>query len=303
MNQILYTEEAKRRGKGPVDIRKVVIFFVIAIILFAIILIGQGSYAMYKQNEEKKKNETIPTINITKVEDEKQAKITINHDKAIANVIYKINDEDEKQLQVDGTNIIDKNIDLSVGTNYIEVTAIDINGKQQTSQTTIEVEEDLNIELSVIGNNIKIIASDTKEGMSYLTYKWNNEEGVRVDLQEDPYKIEVETQIPVGQNTLQINAVNKENIVKTKEQPVKGIKKPEVTAYQEGEYIVITVKDEEGIETIEHDLNGELLQTIEGGSQKELTYMQQIITGDNYVTVTVKSISGAETVFYGVCKN
>ena len=303
MNQILYTEEAKRRGKGPVDIRKVVIFFVIAIILFAIILIGQGSYAMYKQNEEKKKNETIPTINITKVEDEKQAKITINHDKAIANVIYKINDEDEKQLQVDGTNIIDKNIDLSVGTNYIEVTAIDINGKQQTSQTTIEVEEDLNIELSVIGNNIKIIASDTKEGMSYLTYKWNNEEEVRVDLQEDPYKIEVETQIPVGQNTLQINAVNKENIVKTKEQPVKGIKKPEVTAYQEGEYIVITVKDEEGIETIEHDLNGELLQTIEGGSQKELTYMQQIITGDNYVTVTVKSISGAETVFYGVCKN
>ncbi len=303
MNQILYTEEAKRRGKGPVDIRKVVIFFVIAIILFAIILIGQGSYAMYKQNEEKKKNETIPTIDITKVEDEKQAKITINHDKAIANVIYKINDEDEKQLQVDGTNIIDKNIDLSVGTNYIEVTAIDINGKQQTSQTTIEVEEDLNIELSVIGNNIKIIASDTKEGMSYLTYKWNNEEEVRVDLQEDPYKIEVETQIPVGQNTLQINAVNKENIVKTKEQPVKGIKKPEVTAYQEGEYIVITVKDEEGIETIEHDLNGELLQTIEGGSQKELTYMQQIITGDNYVTVTVKSISGAETVFYGVCKN
>ena len=303
MNQILYTEETKRRGKGPVDIRKVVIFFVIAIILFAIILIGQGSYAMYKQNEEKKKNETIPTINITKVEDEKQAKITINHDKAIANVIYKINDEDEKQLQVDGTNIIDKNIDLSVGTNYIEVTAIDINGKQQTSQTTIEVEEDLNIELSVIGNNIKIIASDTKEGMSYLTYKWNNEEEVRVDLQEDPYKIEVETQIPVGQNTLQINAVNKENIVKTKEQPVKGIKKPEVTAYQEGEYIVITVKDEEGIETIEHNLNGELLQTIEGGSQKELTYMQQIITGDNYVTVTVKSISGAETVFYGVCKN
>ena len=303
MNQILYTEETKRRGKGPVDIRKVVIFFVIAIILFAIILIGQGSYAMYKQNEEKKKNETIPTINITKVEDEKQAKITINHDKAIANVIYKINDEDEKQLQIDGTNIIDKNIDLSVGTNYIEVTAIDINGKQQTSQTTIEVEEDLNIELSVIGNNIKIIASDTKEGMSYLTYKWNNEEEVRVDLQEDPYKIEVETQIPVGQNTLQINAVNKENIVKTKEQPVKGIKKPEVTAYQEGEYIVITVKDEEGIETIEHNLNGELLQTIEGGSQKELTYMQQIITGDNYVTVTVKSISGAETVFYGVCKN
>ena len=303
MNQILYTETTKKRTKGPIEIKKIVLFFAISIILFGTILLGQGAYAMYKQKQEDKKNLTVPTIQIDKQEDNK-AKITVTHDKVISQLIYAINDGEEQILEGNGTNTIETEIDLSVGKNQIVAKAIDINGKETVQETSFEVEADLNIELSVVGNKIKITAKDVQEGMNYITYKWNNDEETRVDVNEEtPYSIEIETEIPVGLNTLTINAVNKNNVIRTKEQEVKGIRKPEITAYQEGEYIVITVTDEEGIETILHNLNGEDLQTIQGENQKEIVYKQQIVQGDNYVTVTVKSISGAETVFYGICKN
>ena len=51
MNQILFTESStekntKKRNKGPADIKKVTIFFVVAIIIFAIVLIGQGVFSL-----------------------------------------------------------------------------------------------------------------------------------------------------------------------------------------------------------------------------------------------------------------
>lgn len=302
MNQILYTEPSKKT-KGPVEIKKIVLFFSIAIIIFGIILLGQGSYAIYKQKEESKINNTIPNIQIDR--QETKAKISVTHNKAIAELVYTLNNGEEKTIPGNGNTTIEKEVELSVGNNVLSVKAIDINGKEASTQVNFEVETDLKIELAVIGNKIKITASDTQEGMNYLTYKWNNDEETRVDINaENQATIEVEADIPVGLNTLIINAVNKNNVVKTKEQEVKGVKKPEISAYQEDDYIVITVKDEEGIQTIEHNLNnGEVQQTIDGGSQKEIIYKQQMVGGDNYIIVTVKSVSGAETVFYGLCKN
>ena len=303
MNQILYTENSKsKKVKGPVEIKKVVLFFSIAIILFGIVLLGQGSYAMYKQNEEKKINETIPTIQIE--QKEKQAVIKVSHDKEIVQMTYQINEEQEKVIPGNGRTSLEQTIDLSVGSNDILITVIDINGKETSEQVNLEVETDLSIELAVVGNKIKITASDTQEGMNYLTYKWNNDEETRVEMtEESPNKIEVEADIPVGYNTLTINAVNQKNIIRTKEQEVRGVKKPEISAVQEDEYIVITVTDEEGLQSIEHNLNGEVLQTIDAGGQTELVYRQQLVEGDNYITVTATSTSGAETVFYGLCKN
>lgn len=46
MNQILYVGENK--GNGPIAIKSIVKFFAIVIIAFGIILIGKGSYAIYK---------------------------------------------------------------------------------------------------------------------------------------------------------------------------------------------------------------------------------------------------------------
>lgn len=303
MNQILYTENSKsKKVKGPVEIKKIVLFFSIAIILFGVILLGQGSYAMYKQIEENKVNSTVPDIQIE--QQDKEAIITVTHDKAIAQLIYVLNSGQEVIIPGNGQMQMSQTVSLSVGSNVLSVKVVDINGQEVSNEVNLEVETDLTIELAVVGNKIKITATDTQEGMSYLTYGWNNEEETRVEVtEESPYKIEVEADIPVGYNTLTINAVNQKNVIKTKEQEVRGVKKPEISAVQEEEYIVITVTDEEGLDSIEHNLNGEVLQTIDAGGQKELVYKQQMVEGDNYVTVTATSSSGAKTVFYGLCKN
>ena len=98
--------------------------------------------------------------------------------------------------------------------------------------------------------------------------------------------------------------INKNNIVRTKEQEIKGVNKPVISAVQDGDSIVITIKDDEGIDKIEHNLNdGVVDQEIPGEGLKEITYSQIMVEGDNYITITAISRSGAKTVFYGLCKN
>ena len=46
MNQILYVGDNK--NNGPVAVKSVIKFFAIVIIIFGIILIGEGTYSMYK---------------------------------------------------------------------------------------------------------------------------------------------------------------------------------------------------------------------------------------------------------------
>ena len=59
MNQILYVGENK--GNGPIAIKSIVKFFAIVIIAFGIILIGKGSYAIYK-NIEINSGDNIPVV-------------------------------------------------------------------------------------------------------------------------------------------------------------------------------------------------------------------------------------------------
>lgn len=306
MNQILFTEPQKGKNRGnkePADIKKVTIFFVIVIIIFAVLLIGIGIYQLQQNNEQIKYAEAVPEINVSQEED--LAKISVTHNKTVSKLIYTINNGVEKTVSGNGTSTLNAEVELETGDNLLTIRAIDVTGKESTTTHNYKVETDLKIELAVIGNNIKITATDYKEKMQYITYKWNNEEEKRVDAEgENQDKIEIEETIPVGLNTLTINAVNNNNIVRTKEQEIKGVNKPVITAVQDGDSIVITVTDDEGIETIEHNLNNGLVsQTIPGQGLKEINYSQIMVEGDNYVTITVTSISGAKTVFYGLCKN
>ena len=63
MNQILYIGENK--GNGPIAIKSIVKFFAIVIIVFGIILIGKGSYAIYKNIEKEKVNEALKDLTST----------------------------------------------------------------------------------------------------------------------------------------------------------------------------------------------------------------------------------------------
>ncbi len=300
MNQILSTG---LNQKKPTDIKKIVKFFAIAIILFGLVFLGQGIYRLYNNNKQEKQKmqvQTIPQISIS--QDERKLKVSITHDKVIATMQYSWNDGEITEIEGNNRISFNEEIDIPIGTNTLNLKVTDINGNENTYTQEYIIEDELNIDLAVVGNSIKITAEDP-DGMSYLTYKWNNGEEIRVDAQESTLKIETEVEIPAGLNTLVINAVNINNIVKTKEQEIKGINPPKISAIRDGEFIIITVTDDEGLESIEHVVNQGEKTDIPLDGQTSIEYKQYVVEGDNYVTITAKSKSGAKTVFYGVCYN
>ena len=52
MNQILFTETKKRSSTQ--DTKKIVLFFAITIIIFGLILLGQGVYGVYSKSKDSK---------------------------------------------------------------------------------------------------------------------------------------------------------------------------------------------------------------------------------------------------------
>lgn len=299
MNQILATEPEKNK-KNPTDTKKIVRFFCITILIFGFLLIGKGSYALYKNVNEMKLNQRVAQINVTR--NDRKLDVSVIHDKVIDKLMYHWNDEPDTVISGNNKISFTQELDIPVGENKLSITVIDITGKQSKFEETYVQEKELLIELSIVGNKINIKAKD-EDGMSYMTYRWNNEQERRINAEPNAKEIIQEADIPVGLNTLVINAVNINNIVKTKEQEIKGVKKPTVEAYRDGEYIVVTIKDEEGIKEISHSINNGEPQIIEGDNQKEIQYKQQVLAGDNYLNIKVTSNSGAKTDFQGICYN
>ena len=69
MNQILSTNmpnnSGKKRGQnGPKDIKNIIVFFVVALIIFAIVLIGMGAYTLLKKGETTTKATEKPVITL-----------------------------------------------------------------------------------------------------------------------------------------------------------------------------------------------------------------------------------------------
>ena len=166
MNQILQVHETRKKT-NPIDTKKVVLFFAVSIILFGLILLGQGVYSVYKNKENTKvsseqqveSNEqtyvSIPTITLTKTEDNKLS-ISVNSELQIANIIYGWNNETTKTIEGNGSTNIEEIIDIPTGQNTFNISVIDSNGNETKKQETYTVEQSKPvIELSVVGNDIK----------------------------------------------------------------------------------------------------------------------------------------------------
>ena len=129
-------------------------------------------------------------------------------------------------------------------------------------------------------------------------YHWNDEEDTIVQVTETNEKqIEEKISILKGENTLTIIAVDEEGNETKKEQIFKGAKKPTIEVVQENDKIKVTIKDEENIQKIEMNINGEILTTDpdntgEPLNLKEVPLEQQLVPGKNTITITAYSVNG-----------
>lgn len=315
MNQILFTKEEK---KAPIAINKIVIFFCVSIIIFGLILIGGNSFAVYKNLPKlntKAQEETKPQVEVNR--EDNSISIVVSHDKGIDRIIYRWNDEEDEIIEGNGRTNITETMELPIGNNKLTIRVIDINGKETTYEKEYVVESDLKIDLSVVNNNnyLKIIATDSS-GLQFITYKWNNEEEVRVDADSSNSTIiEQEVEIPKGLNTITVNAANVLNASQTKTLEVKGVEPPKISVLQDKSELVITVTDDEGVKQIQYTLNGSQFTvnvtedseglTVEkdssGNINKAIYRIKMQSYGDYILIVNAYNIYNGSSKFEGIC--
>lgn len=325
MNQILYTienEEEKNR------IRSIILFFAITIMIFGIVMLAMGGYqiaAAKAAREEAIEATKIPNIELEFEEESNNAIIRVSHVREVKNIIYSWNNEEEIELVENSTTDIEEYVELLPGTNTLYVTVTDIEGKTSTTSQEFTYKGTY-MEVSVIDNkSLRIVVTDMV-GLQSVAYKWNSEEEIMAYPDgEDLTVIEVISDIPIGQNTITVKAVNNENEIEEKQVTVQGISRPTIGLSYNTDKTLITVRlnDDQGIESYSYKLsnapiseiakNGSIIpefkdklkvvtsQTKEGQGQNSIVEQLEFLEGFNYIEITIINIEGVEETYSGWC--
>lgn len=300
MNQILYT--GKGKSHGPASLKSILRTFSICLIVLGIVFIGNGSYALYQNNVALKASidNTVPEIAFE--QEENNAIVKITHNRGIMRVRYHWNNDVDTIIQGNSkSSIILDAIPISQGINTLHVTAIDVNNKASESSYEFAYEgTSIDFPAFVDGTYIKISVSDVK-GLSHITYKWNSEEEITAYPDgANPTIIEQLTEVPIGLNTLSVTAVNAENKISTRTKEIEGIAPPQIQTYIQDGFLIVTVTDIEGIDTISQQINVDEPYVMEANGEKEYKYKYDISNKDNVlITIKATNVRGVTKTFKG----
>ena len=296
MNQILATstptakKTKTKRSSGPADIRKVVKVFAITMMIFGVFMIGTGSYAIYKDNENKNAEITKPVITESLNEDSTAVILTVTHDKAIDRIEYSWNDGEVQTITGNGRKYIEQEIEIPGGTNNLNVKAVDVQGQEISTDKEYTAEEIINLAIS--GSKLKITAENETQ-IAYMTYRWDEEEEQRIDI--NATTVDQEVDVPMGTHDITVILVDVNNETATQQKTVIGTTKPTVNIETDdaGEYYLITITDETGLQKVDINIRGEQRSiTVENG-EKELKYKLQLSAGnENRLEITAYNVDG-----------
>lgn len=311
MNQILQVQEPKNNSK-PIDTKKVVLFFAVSIIIFGLIMLGQGAYNIYlakanekvdsenppsvNENEGENMEVAPPTIILTQAEDNKLI-INIESEVAISHIIYNWNNEASKTFDETGKTNIEEIIDIPAGENTFNLSVIDEKGREHKEQKLfiVEVSKPI-IDLSIVGNEIKINVTSKVE-LSNVVYSWNLEPENKEDMltYENRTKFEKLVEIPKGQNTLKIVATDINGNKTEKSQEIKGVVKAKTDVVVKGKYLYFTVTGDDNIKKVEFEFNGKKHTMNEKtyGQTNTVQYRVEMREGTNYLKVISTTQSDA----------
>lgn len=304
MNQILVTEKKKKNKKtsrGPIEIKGIVRFFAVFIMLFGIVLAGEGSYALYKEIDESKP-ENIPDLSLTR--DGDIVILKIEHNTEISKVNYRWNDGEENSIP-EGTTYVEEEILLPDGNNVLNITVIDMKNREYQFIKEYNLEGvDItkpNIEVTQTEEgtaNISIVASD-ETAITEMTYKINDEQEVTVQATEDGQKeITQDITLPEGQNTLTVVARDTTDNVTTYEKQIIVSSKPTIEIVsQEGNTITLKISDKYGLKDVIVNLNGKVYSSRDidqnpNVNKNEIYVPLELQSGNNVLSIEVTNVNG-----------
>ena len=304
MNQILVTEKkkkSKKTSRGPIEIKGIVRFFAVFIMLFGIVLAGEGSYALYKEIDESKP-ENIPDLSLTR--DGDIVILKIEHNTEISKINYRWNDGEENSIP-EGTTYVEEEILLPDGNNVLNITVIDMKNREYQFIKEYNLEGvDItkpNIEVTQTEEgtaNISIVASD-ETAITEMTYKINDEQEVTVQATEERQKeITQDITLPEGQNTLTVVAKDTTDNVTTYEKQIIVSSKPTIEIVsQEGNTITLKISDKYGLKDVIVNLNGKVYSSKDidqnpNVNKNEIYVPLELQSGNNVLSIEVTNVNG-----------
>lgn len=298
MNQILMVENKKKKKRkksnsGPVEIRNIVIFFSIVIIIFGISLIGQGSYAIYKESKGKNTKD-IPVVNISRVND--TAIVSVNSTNKIMNLKYSWNTSEETVIPIENT-YAEEEIILPNENSILYIVIEEETGRAVKYEKEFIIEgiditkPKINIDDEQNQGNIKITATDDIE-ISYITYKVNDEDDIRIDKTESENKtIQYILKLERGENKIIVKAVDISGNTEKIEKTIIVSELPTMELMQNAAILTATIRDTDGIKDIEINLNG-VVYAAKDVNQKAVQIPLTLKEGTNTIKIKVTNING-----------
>ena len=302
MNQILSTsmpmdnkkQKNKNRTSNPASISSILKFFAIAMLIFGVLIIGVGIYAIVQKQNEQKQENLQPTISIENKTDS-IVLLKVIYGKNIDRVEYYWNDEDATIVNGNNGRYLEKEIQVPSGKNTLHVLIVDEDGNEIPYEKQYERESNINIDVS--GNKIKI-TYDSENKVSYMTYRWDEEEETTIQINDTT--VEQEIDAIKGLHTLTVIVVDENNNTDTKVQKINGVSKPKITVAVDDakQHFVIKASDDEKITTIVFRLNQDDNQyytlNIADMNYNDIQYVlpMELQSGENTIEVTIKNASG-----------
>ena len=299
MNQILVMENKKKkrsRNTGPAEIENILKFFSIALIVFGVLFIGHGSYAIYKDAKGKDKK-NLPTLTMERVNDEVIIKATSSI--KIKNLIYSWNTDEETKIPVDGT-FIEENVMLLNENSTLNVKIEDEKGRTVKYQKEFIIDGlDITkptIEIQEQGSNgtIKITATDETK-MKYISYSINGSDEIQIDKSDAEDKImNYILKLQKGENKLTVTAVDSSGNFETIEKTIIVSGKTTINLKIENGKLVVTAEDPDGIKDIEINLNG-VTKSVKDINQKSIKATLNIVEGTNNIRIKITNVNSLIT--------
>lgn len=302
MNQILTVEkkrkepkQKKQRSGGAIETKGIVRFFAIVIMIFGLILVGEGSYAMYKDVADKNPANQ-PKVIVSRESD--KVIINVEHTTEISKVIYSWNNGEATEVPQGGLTAYEE-ILLPNQNSILNITIEDMKGKRTHYQKEYIVEgmdvtkPTINIQVADGSKKMTIVAED-ETALSYLSYQWEGEEAIREEANSEiQTKIEKEINLTPGTKKIIIIAEdssgNREQIEK---EIVATNSKPKMQLIQNGREFIIEATDEDGITEIKLNLNGKQYVNPVNNQKYIKIGPAMLQEGENTILVEVTNVNG-----------
>lgn len=302
MNQILYVDNKKNRkkkkGKNSLTekLRRFAPVMSVVILGVGILFIGKGTLAVMDNDKNSKILEKVTPVATMEQNGENLA-VRAKHIRPISSIIYSWNNEEEKTINTKNKTIVAETIAIPRGSNTLNLEVKDNTGKksnyvEQFTNTEGTDTQKPKIDFILTGNNLRIQAKDDLE-IAYLTYRWNEEtEEIVHPTGADKAFLEETIEVRKGQNKLTVTAVDSSNNSTTEEKEFKGLIKPTVEIYVDGDSIVIIARHEVAVQRIDYTFNGQKYSVMYAPGP-EMQYRQKMVEGNNVISVQAYSTEGA----------